>query len=284
MTGTAGLVPFTPTQGWPTIARFSDAPGPLLADTTVFEHPLNEKCRTWLRLSHLFEQLDFHLPHGEEWHARATMTALLDIANVLSRADIKSELLIELDRYRLSLGKMADTPGVDTDRLKHILQELQRTCDGVRGVSGQLAHSLRSNEFLNSIVQRSSIAGGSFDFDLPQYHLWLQMPQSERSLQLDDWRHEISPVHQAVELLLTLIRNSAVPSREQATGGFYQQTLPNGVSAQLVRISLPAEEPLFAEISGGKHRFSIRFMDCADWQHPTQADRQVHFSLSTCVI
>lgn len=255
-----------------------------MPDTTVFEHPLNEKCRTWLRLSHLFEQLDFHLPHGEEWHARAAMTALLDVANVLSRADIKSELLKELDRYRRSLGKMADTPGVDTDRLQHILQELRRTCDGVRDVKGQLGQPLRANEFLKSIVQRSSIAGGSFDFDLPQYHLWLQMPQSERSLQLDDWRHEISPVHQAVDLLLNLIRNSAVPSREQAVGGFYQQSLPSGVSAHLVRIALPADASVFAEVSGGKHRFNIRFMDCSDWQHPTQVDRQVSFSLSTCVI
>ena len=255
-----------------------------MPDPTVFEHPLNEKCRTWLRLSHLFEQLDFHLPNVEEWHARAAMSALLDIANVLARADIKSELLKELDRYRHSLAKMANTPGVDTDRLQHILQDLQSTCDGVRNVRGQLGQALRANEFLNSIVQRSSIAGGSFDFDLPQYHLWLQMPQSERSLQLDDWRQEVSPVHHAVELLLNLIRNSAVPTHERATGGFYQQSLSSNVSAHLVRVGLPADEMLFAEISGGKHRFSIRFMDCADWQHPTQVDRPVSFSLSTCVI
>jgi len=255
-----------------------------LPDSTIFEHPLNEKCRTWLRLSHLFEQLDFHLPQAEEWHARAAMTALLDIANVLSRADIKSELLKELDRYRLSLAKMADSPGVDGDRLNHILQELRRTCDGVREVNGQLGQALRGNEFLSSIVQRSSIAGGSFDFDLPQYHLWLQMPQGERSLQLDDWRHEVSPVHEAVDLLINLIRNSAVPSREQANNGFYQRSLPSGVSAQLVRVAVPAEDALYVEISGGKHRFSIRFMDCADWQHPSQVDRTVAFDLSTCLI
>lgn len=80
-----------------------------MADTTIFEHPLNEKCRTWLRLSHLFEQFDFHMPHANEWHARAAVTALLDIANVLSRADIKSELLKELDRYRHSLARMANS-------------------------------------------------------------------------------------------------------------------------------------------------------------------------------
>ena len=255
-----------------------------MPDTTVFEHPLNEKCRTWLRLSHLFEQFEFHLPHIEEWHARSAMTALLDIANVLSRADIKSELLKELDRYKQSLSRMAGSPGVDTDRLEHILQDLHQTCQGVRDIVGQLGQPLRSNEFLNSIVQRSSIAGGSFDFDLPQYHHWLRMPQQERSLQLDDWRHEVSPVQNAVELLLTLIRNSAVPSQEIAPHGFYQKSLPGNVIAQLLRVGIPSTSGIYAEISGGKHRFSIRFMDCRDWQHPSQADHDVPFTLSTCLI
>ena len=255
-----------------------------MPDSTLFEHPLNEKCRTWLRLSHLFEQLEFHLPQGAEWHARAAMTALLDIANVLSRADIKSELLKELERYRLSLSRMADTPGVDNDRLEHIVQNLYQTCQGVREVSGQLAQALRTNEFLNSIVQRSSISGGSFDFDLPQYHYWLNMPQHERSLQLDDWRHEVSPVQDAVELLLTLIRSSAVPTEELAVNGFYQKSLPGNTTAQLVRVGLPSAGGVFAEISGGKHRFSIRFMDCVDWQHPTQVDRDISFTLSTCTM
>jgi len=255
-----------------------------LPDTTIFEHPLNEKCRTWLRLSHLFEQFEFHLPHGEEWHARAAVSALIDIANVLSRADIKSELLKELERNRHSLSGMAHTPGVDTDRLEHILQDLRQTCQGVREIKGQLGHALRSNEFLNSIVQRSSIAGGNFDFDLPQYHHWLRMPEQERLLQLDDWRHEVSAVQNAVELLLTLIRNSAVPSQEMAISGFYQKSLPGNVVVQLLRVGIPSTGGMYAEVSGGKHRFSIRFMDCSDWQHPAQTDSDVAFTLSTCLI
>lgn len=255
-----------------------------MPDTTIFEHPLSEKCRTWLRLSRLFEQLEFHSPHSAEWHARAAMSALLDIANVLSRADIKSELLKELERYRQSLSRMADSPGVDTDRLAHILQNLQQSCQGVRDISGQLGQALRGNEFLNSIVQRSSIAGGAFDFDLPQYHYWLQMPQPERSMQLDDWRHEVGAVQDAVDLLLTLIRNSAVPTQEYAPNGFFQKSLPSNIAAQLVRVGIPSTGGVFAEISGGKHRFTIRFMECGDWQHPQQVDRNVPFSLSTCLM
>jgi cell division protein ZapD len=255
-----------------------------LPDTTIFEHPLNEKCRTWLRLSHLFEQFEFHLPYNEEWHARAAVGALLDIACVLARADIKSELLKELERYRQSFSRMADTPGVDTDRLEHVLQDLRSSRQGVSDVNGQLAQALRSNEFLNSILQRSSIAGGGFDFDLPQFHYWLCMPQAERSLQLDDWRNEIIPVQNAVELLLGLIRNSAVPSHEEAINGFYQKSLSKNVTAQLVRVGIPSAGGLFAEISGSKHRFSVRFLECSDWQHPNQIDRNVPFALTTCLI
>lgn len=255
-----------------------------MPDQTVFEHPLTEKCRTWLRLSHLFEQFDFHRPHAEEWHARAAVAALLDVANVLARADIKSELLKELDRYRQSLARMADTPGVDTERLEQVLYNLQHACEGVRDVNGQLGQALRSSDFLNSIVQRSSIPGGSFDFDLPQFHYWLQMAHDDRAAQLETWRREVAVVQNAVELLLGLIRNSAEPTHEQADGGFFQRSLPGNVAAQLVRVTIRSSDGMFAEISGGKHRFSVRFLDCADWQHPVQVDQTVPFALSVCMI
>jgi cell division protein ZapD len=255
-----------------------------LPESIVFEHPLNEKCRTWLRLSHLFEQFDFHRPFDTEWHARAAVGALLGIANVLSRADIKSELLKEMDRYQTSLSRMANSPGVDTDRLNQVLAHLRHCNDGIHAVSGQLAQALRSNDFLNSIVQRSSIAGGSFDFDLPQFHLWLQMPQQARTEQLDDWRAQISMVQDAVDLLLNLIRGSAIAESASAEAGFYQRSLPSNVAAQLVRVRLPADAGVFVEISGGKHRFTVRFLDCEDWEHPAQVEHDVTFDLTICLI
>jgi cell division protein ZapD len=47
---------------------------------------------------------------------------------------------------------------------------------------------------------------------------------------------------------------------------------------------IPSGERAYPEISGGKHRFSVRFLDCADWEHPSQVDREVEFQLSTCLI
>jgi cell division protein ZapD len=255
-----------------------------LQETIVFEHPLNEKCRTWLRLSHLFEQFDFHRPIDIEWHARAAMAALLDIAAVLARADIKKELIKEMDRYSMSLARMADSPGVDTERLRQVLEQLAQATSRIHAVNGQLGQALRGNDFLNSIVQRSSIAGGSFDFDLPQFHYWLNMPQDRRTAQLDGWRGEVIVVQRAVELVLGLIRGSAVAEDTLATSGFYQQTLPGNVIGQLVRIAIPSEDGIYAEVSGGKHRFTVRFLESSDWEQPKQIEHDIRFRLTVCLI
>jgi len=253
-----------------------------LADPIIFEHPLNEKCRTLLRLSHLFEQFEHHLAMQTEWSSRAALMALLDIAAVLARADIKSELIKEADRTVNSLAKMADKPGVDRVRLDQILGDVQAVGEAVQAVQGQLGHALRNNDFLTAVVQRSSIPGGSFDFDLPQLHHWLKQDHAERVMQLDAWRQEVAAVQDAVDLLLSLIRNSATAKPEHAIAGFYQRTLSGSTQAQLVRVALPGGTPLFAEISGSKHRFSIRFLECNDMEHPAQTTDDVAFMLTTC--
>lgn len=255
-----------------------------MSQPIIFEQPLNEKCRTLLRLSRLFEQLDYHLPQDSPWHARTALRVLLDISVILARADIKSELIKEMDRYHLSLSRMADLPEIDHDRLQHILQNLEESQRALRQVKGQLGAALRASEFLNSVLQRSAIPGGGFDFDLPQLHYWLAQPHAERLLQLDRWRDEIAAVQEAVDLLLGLIRHSTTFAPCQATAGFYSQGLPSGAAVQMIRVRLPGDSALYAEISGGKHRFSIRFMDSSDWEHPVQTARNLRFELNVCII
>ena len=253
-----------------------------MADQILFEHPLNEKCRTLLRLWHLFDQFEHHVPLATEWGSRAALMVLLDVAAVLSRADIKSELIKESERYVSALSKMASNPGVDRTRLEQILREIQSISQTLQAVHGQLGHGLRNNEFLKAVSQRSSIPGGSFDFDLPQFHYWLQLQHAERVEQLDGFRREVAPVQRAVNLLLSLIRNSAVPKSEHAIAGFFQRNLSGNNQAQLVRVQVRADLGLFAEISGSKHRFSIRFLEGADPEHPSQTSADVGFQLTTC--
>lgn len=254
-----------------------------MSDKVVFEHPLNERIRTFLRLEHLFKRISHFLPQPEEWSTRAAVEGLLDILGITSRADIKTEILKELDRHTAVLERIGRQPGVDAQALSRILEDLENVAEKVYGLEGQIAQPLRKNDFIKSIVQRSSIPGGTCSFDLPQYHHWLTQPHPIRQRRMQAWTRDMEPIRDAIALLLSLARGSNVPEPAVATAGFYQGTLNNQAPVQMIRIELAQELGLFPEISGHKHRFSIRFLEAEDTERPIQTDRDVKFSLTNCV-
>lgn len=257
---------------------------PAVSDKIIYEHPLNERTRTFLRLEHLFKQVDFHTPQESTWDSRAAINSLIDMVAIFGRADIKSDLIKELKRHREKLAGIRNSPGVNQGRLDQILRELDAISGKLQGINGQLGQDLRDNEFLKVVTQRSSIPGGSCAFDLPLYHFWLQQPAGVRQQEIVSWRDTLEPVHTAITLLLSLIRGSTTPSRELAETGFFQQSLDAQTPAQLIRVGLPRESRLFAEISGGKHRFTIRFLEQSEEERPSQTRQDVTFFLNCCIL
>jgi cell division protein ZapD len=255
-----------------------------LRNQIVFEHPLNERSRMLLRLAHLFSQFAFHQSRESLWDSRAAMSALLDVASVLGRADIKSELIKELERHGATLGRVANDPRVDQERLRELLADIDANNRAIQRLNGQLGLEIRNDDFLKAVQQRSSVPGGNCDFDLPHYYWWLQKPYAERAADLERWSQCVAPVRASVDLLLSLIRGSSRGAPAVARQGFYQQSLDPGLPSQLVRVAIPATSGLVAEISGSKHRFTIRFLEGRSVDRPTQTREDVSFNLTTCII
>ncbi|MEW6353865.1 MAG: cell division protein ZapD [Pseudomonadota bacterium] len=251
----------------------------------VYEQPLNERVRTLLRLEFLFLQVRHNLNGCALWDSRATLAGVFDILNVCSRSDLKSDILKELERHAESLSQLEHTPGVDVARLNQILTELDALIDRMHAMNGQPGQALRQNEFLNSIKQRSSIPGGLCDFDLPAYHYWSQRPVEQRTRDLCDWLSTLEPLRLSVDLLLRLLRDCAMPTHELAGGGFFQKSLDaENPSCQLVRVAVPNNAPYYAEISGGKHRFTVRFMEPVPGGRAAQTAGDVEFDLTCCIL
>lgn len=250
-----------------------------------YEQPLNERIRTFLRLEFLFKQTD-HSLHGDSvWDSRATLASLLEILNIFSRSDLKTEVMKELERHTANLARLEQNPEVDRSRLEAILDELDLLIDHLHTTNGQIGQHLKQNEFLNSIVQRSAIPGGTCDFDLPAYHFWLAQPAEQRTQLLIEWLSAFDAIRQSIELVLRLTRQSAVTIRELASAGFYQRALDVNLPCQIVRVALPIAAPYYAEISGGRHRFTVRFLEQKDpASRPTQTDQDIEFDLACCII
>lgn len=250
----------------------------------TYEQPLNERVRTFLRLEFLFKEFFARIEGRTQWDSRNALASLLDILNIFNRTDLKTEVMKELERQMSTLAALEHAPGVDHLRLSKLLGEFDTLVDRMHAIQGQIGQELRQNEFLNSIKQRISIPGGTCDFDLPGYHFWLQRPEENRIADLHRWIKAFEPIHLSILLLLRLVRESAHSSQETAHEGFFQKMLDPNSPCQLVRVTVPAEAPYFAEVSGGRHRFTLRFLEFLADGHAVQTSQDVSFLLTCCMI
>ena len=248
----------------------------------VYEHPLNEKTRTLLRLEHLFQEANHFLGQTDAWGSRGAVDAIIGLATVFSRSDLKGELLKEMERHRANLARLSRLKGVDTKLLREVMDRLSSVWDALQAIEGQIGLELRENEFLKNVIQRTAIAGGSCAFDLPLYHYWLAQAPEVRIAQLGGWLNTLEAAQRAVALSLEMIRGSALPQPELATTGFFQRGLDAAVPVQMIRVGIPSGVPYYPEVSGGKHRFSVRFLVADFRERPAQVKEDVNFGLTLC--
>ncbi len=253
------------------------------AATIDYEQPLSERLRTYLRLEFLYRQTQYHQQNPDAWATRAAMSSMLEILAITARGDCRTDALKELERQLAVLNEFRNKSGVDSERLHSIMTQLAHHRGELNSVGGVFMQGLRDAEFLSAIRHRSTIPGGTCEFDLRDYFHWLNQDFSTRQTELSNWMEHIRILCEAVTYLLWVTRQNARPRREIAVGGNFQLNLDRDSHCQLLRITLPAGTDLFPEISGSHYRCSIRFMK---WQgvitRPVQAEQDVPFLLTTC--
>lgn len=250
----------------------------------IYEQPLNERVRTFLRLDDLFAQTRHSLVGRTVWDSRATLASLLEILSIFERGDLKAEVLKELERHNNNLSRLQDSPNVDTNRLNDVLQQLTNHTQRLHQQITRIGQRLRDVDLLITVRQRLVIPGGTCNFDLPVYHYWLQQPPEKRMADLYDWLGEFEMIEQAISLILELTRHSGMPSNELAQAGFFQRPLESQTPYQLIRVSVSTDHEVFPEVSAGRHRISLRFLNVLPGVRPTQTTANIPFTLSCCVI
>lgn len=236
-----------------------------------------------MRLEQLFLQTDHFMKGSTIWDSRAVIDSLLDILAIMGRNDLKSEVIKELDRHTSALARLADNMAIDHSILTQTLHDLENLSKDVYSISGKIGGSLMENELFKSISQRSSIPGGTCVFDLPAYHYWLELPDAQRKQDLELWLRPFDTIRLAVDTILRLIRLSSRPSNEESEAGFYQQNLDKGLPYQVIRVAVARTLPYYVEISGGKHRFTVRFLAFSTNGRSLQAEENIPFKLTCCV-
>ena len=102
----------------------------------VYEQPLNERMRTFLRLEFLYTQATYHSESPNPWSSRAAVSSLLEILAITARGDSRSEVLKELERHVNVLKEYQTKTGVDPARLKSLMSNLVKLRNDLSTVGG----------------------------------------------------------------------------------------------------------------------------------------------------
>lgn len=247
----------------------------------TYEYPLSERVRTLLRLEDLFEKMThFTVATGSAEHHVALVT-LFEILEVAGRADLKFDLVQELERQRQILLSFRNNPEISEEALSGALYEIEQASAQLLAMQGKIGHYLRENDWLMSIKNRAAIPGGVCEFDLPGYHYWLNCDPPLRQRSIECWIEPMLPIRQGLTIVLRLLRASGRAERQLARRGAYQLMM-GGRNAQLLRLRIRKGEPVLPEISAGKLAINVRFLRPDMEQRPRQIDTDVEFEMTLC--
>jgi cell division protein ZapD len=246
----------------------------------TYEFPLNERVRTLLRLEDLYDRAHFFAARTAPEEHHVAIISLFEILDVAGRADLKSELMQELERQKQHLDALKSNPSVSQDALSTVLVEIEKAIADLYAASGKTGQELRENDWLMSIKQRSGIPGGVCEFDLPSYHFWLNQGVEQRQNDLERWLSPFSPIRKGVQIILKLLRESGKTSAQVAQQGSYQQTLA-GRLAQMIRIRVSKQYEAVPEVSANKYALNVRFTTAAGTQRK-KSEEDVSFELTFC--
>ena len=254
----------------------------MMARVILYEYPFNERIRTYLRLEHLFRRLGELVPRSHPIDHHYALATIFEVMDVAARADLKADVMKDLDRQRTGLAGYRGNPAVSEAVLDEAIGRLDRLFNSLNTIPGKAGTALAENEWLMSIRSRINIPGGTCEFDLPAYYAWQQRPADERRADLERWASTLGPLAESLHMLLKLLRESGTPQKVIANGGQFQQNLPQGRSFQLLRLRVDEALGLVPEISGNRLMAAVRFMRQEESDRMQPAGEDVPFELTLC--
>lgn len=248
----------------------------------IYEYPFNERIRTYLRLEHLFHRLAELVSREDPLDHHYALATIFEVMDVGARADLKSDVLKDLEKQKQALHAYRGNPAIDQTVLDGVLQKIERGFTDLNNLPGKAGHALTENDWLMSIRSRIGIPGGTCEFDLPAYYAWQHESGVHRRADLERWSATLAPLADSIHLLLKLLRDSGSPQKVMATSGQYQQNLPQGRTFQLLRLALDPALDLIPEISGNRLMVSIRLMRLETDDRLHASNEEAAFELTLC--
>ncbi|GEA05439.1 cell division protein ZapD [Alteromonas sp. KUL42] len=248
--------------------------------SAVFEFPLKEKVRNYLRVEQLLGQLKMTATADLTSLQLIFFEQLFELLDLVERLDLRSDLTKDLEAHEKNLVYWSSHPQIDSSALEQALKTVLTLREKLKA-DRRFASVLKDDKFLSSIRQRFAIPGGTCSFDLPSLHFWLQQPLERRKYEISQWLGSLTLLDDAITVSLSFIRERSQFSNVVAENGFYQGVAED--SKELIRVKCRVDEGYYPTLSGNKYRYALRFMQFSVKEGQNSAvENDIQFHLSAC--
>jgi len=254
-----------------------------MTDQFHYEYPLGKFMRNCLKIDRLqillLSSLSSTASLTEIGH-RNLLLQVLELHSLISRPELKNELISEIEKRLLHLNELKSIPGINESELRKTLHFLNISLRELKSISSD-NYAQPLPYLIDSYKQRASIPGGQFECDLPAFQYWLNKNKEYCCEEILQMIFCFRPIMDTMRLLLQLLRKSATAEVITINDGIFHLTENNNYD--LIIISISQKLNIYPEVSSDRRRIFIRFLEFINaYEKPQQTHSNIQFLLRCC--
>ena len=244
---------------------------------SLYEEPVQEKIRKFIKIEFLLNKIYYFKGKDNKSENYISLLALCELYEILSRSDIKSELIREIETQNTYLQKIKEIPQADSSKLNSVLEKQSQLLKLIYSIEINYLDHLERDILFKTILKNSftQLQPASIDF-------WLSRDILNRETQIDLWLEPLIFIKRSIDFILEVIRKSGRFEDRVAEKGFFVEKLDPKKNILLVRVTLTSDLYYYPQISVGKQRLTIMFMTKDDKNNLVPYQEDLSFILTTC--
>jgi cell division protein ZapD len=225
----------------------------------IYEQPVAENVRNFLKCEYLHEKYLHALDQGDIWSIRSSITTLIEISDFMSRVNLKVELLKELEKSKIYIEKLKNNELIDILKYDNYHENINVCLENLNNIENNPSKTILDNDFLMQIKNKLYIPGGDNFFDNPSYLNFLSSNKSNIVKNINTWYLPFKYLFITSALILSIKRSNTKFKQCVSEGSFFEKRLDSNTRIDLVRIRLQKNINIFPDISVNRQNINIVF-------------------------
>tara|TARA_B100001063_G_scaffold120742_1_gene112732 strand:+ start:2238 stop:2999 length:762 start_codon:yes stop_codon:yes gene_type:complete len=243
----------------------------------IYEEPVDERIRKFLKLENYFQKLQYHKELDTSYDSYVALYNLIMIYNTLSRVEVKSDLIREIDFHKQRYTEYIKIDTSDKIKLHSIMEKQNVILNNLYNLKSNYLGDLNNDEFFQFCVKHFESLTTELDY-------WLTRDHVIRLNQINLWLESIRPIESSIYFCLDILRKSSETKEVCANNGFKLIKLNQEMKIRLLRVTMQSDNYFFPRISLGPQRATISFMLLNEDNKYIQIKDNITFVLDLCYI